>query len=149
MNRNKPIRCRIAERTLGLRLVKCRFESCRKEILFSKLKQHEMEECEYKPVDCKYSILGCKWKGLRQNQEKHELHCELDQNKSLEIAQELSDKLEKYKKFCKQCTSLHCDSIWVPTGEEFNECGEEFFFEGFEYKVHIKSEKKKIRRNQE
>eukprot|EP00483_Globobulimina_turgida_P008880 UN08898 len=108
-----------------------------------------MDECEYRPVDCKFSILGCKWKGLRQNQQQHELQCKLDQNKSLEIVQELSDKLEKYKKFCKQCTNLHCDSIWVSSEEEFDESGEEFFFEGYEYKLHIKSEKKKIRRNQE
>eukprot|EP01084_Bolivina_argentea_P203102 346924_1 len=149
MSKNKPIRCRIAERTLSLRVVKCRFNKCNKEIIFSNLNEHENNDCQYKPVKCKFSILGCNWEGLRRKQEEHELQCKCDQNESLKIVKELSEKLERYQKFCRKCTNLHCDSIWISTDDVFDTRGEEFYFEGYEYKIHVKSEKKRIRRNQE
>merc|ERR1712130_431750 len=153
MNKTKPIRCRIAERALSLRLVTCRHDGCSKEVLFSKLNDHEMNECQYKPINCKFSILGCEWKGLRHDQQEHEAQCEVDQDESLAIVQEINDTLSTYKSFCSRCTSLHSDTFSgvasSESEEEFDEESDPFYFEGFEYKIRIKSERKqqRIRRN--
>lgn len=149
MSKNKPIRCRIAEKTLSLRLVKCRFDGCNKEILYSLLKEHEENECKYKPINCKYNILGCNWKGLRFDQLQHEKKCNINKNNVLKIVDDYMKKLECYKKFCKQCTNIHCDSFTISSNDIFEISGDEFYYEGYEYKIKIKSELKHLNRNQE
>lgn len=148
MSKTKPIRCRIAERALALRTVSCRHDGCNKEVTFGNLLQHE-NECEYMPMDCKYKILGCQWKGLKQNLEEHESKCECDQNQSLQIVQQISDKLKMYQKFCSLSTNLSSSNIEPMRSEnnEFDETTDEFFYEGYEYIVRLKSEKKRVRRS--
>ena len=138
---------------MALRTVQCRHDGCSKKLNFGNLQQHETEECEYLPIDCKYKILGCSWKGLRQNQEEHEFKCEIDQDDSLEIVQEISDQLTVYQKFCNLCTNINT-SPFDPSEhdttsfeEELKHESDEFFYDGYEYTIRIKSEKRKVRRN--
>jgi len=149
MSKHKPIRCRMAEKTLSLRLVTCRFDGCNKEILFGKLKYHESNDCQFKPIHCKFNVLGCKWTGLRQNQLEHEKKCKINQDNVLKIVNKYIEKVECYKKFCKQCTNTHCDSVWISSNDIFEIAGDDFYYEGYEYKMKIKSELKHLRRNQE
>ena len=46
-------------------------------------------------------------------------------------------------------TNIHSDSIWVPSNEIFEVDGEEFYYEGYEYRMKIKSELKQISRNKD
>eukprot|EP01083_Nonionella_stella_P032994 90336_1 len=149
MNKNKPIRCRIAERTLALRVVQCKYDGCNQEVMFGKLQEHVTNECKYKPIDCKYKVLGCDWKGLRHNQKQHESRCKCDQNDSLTIVQSLTDKLKYYQKFCNDSAEIHTTSLHVPSEQEFTVDGDDFYVEGYEFKVRVKSEKTRAKKNQE
>ena len=99
MNRHQPIRCRMAEKTLSLRMVSCRYDGCGKSVLFANLKDHEINECDYKPIQCKFHLLGCQWEGVRRDLPKHESKCgkTITADESLRIAQELTRSLSAYQ----------------------------------------------------
>ena len=154
MSKTKPIRCRIAEKALASRLVTCRHEGCGEEVTFAKLQHHEQKECKYLPIDCKFKLLGCSWNGLKQDQREHELQCECDQDESLKIVREMDDQLKIYQKFCNLCTNLSSSTV-EPLNrnnnsssfeDEFLEETDDFYYEGYEYIIRIKSEKKRVRR---
>ena len=52
-------------------------------------------ECEFKPMECKFHLLGCSWKGIRRDVEEHESKCALSikVDESLDIARDLHQKL--------------------------------------------------------
>ena len=56
-------------------------------------------KCEFKPMECKFHILGCSWKGIRRDVAAHELKCasSIKVGDSLDIVQDLHKKLMVYK----------------------------------------------------
>mmetsp|Transcript_1479 Transcript_1479/g.2353 ORF Transcript_1479/g.2353 Transcript_1479/m.2353 type:complete len:344 (-) Transcript_1479:60-1091(-) len=141
MSRNVPIRCRLAEKTLALRLVTCKFDGCGKEIAFGQMKQHELDECEFKPIHCKYAELGCEWQGLRRNLAKHVSKCRIDQNAVLQRVQEYMTQLKLYREFIKNCKKIHQHSCGVSGQEAFEWETEEMFVDGYEHILKVKSTK--------
>jgi len=113
MDRQRPIRCRMAEKTLSVRMVRCRHDQCGKLMMFSELKEHEANECVFKPMDCKFSALGCGWKGIRRDLSGHELECakNIVADDALEIVRKLTDQLIAFKKFCKKTNFVHSASV--------------------------------------
>lgn len=48
---------------------------CTVEYPRSSLEHHEQNECDDRPTECKYSIIGCQWKGPKHESKQHELTC--------------------------------------------------------------------------
>lgn len=153
MNRHQPIRCRMAEKTLSLRMVCCRFEGCGKSVLFANLKDHEANECDYKPIECKFHLLGCQWKGLRRDLPKHESKCgkTFDAEKVLPIVQSLNQCNMSYRRFCKECHSICSEAVRVQSSGEFEvTAAEELMLCGYDFTIAVKSVMRRgNRRNQE
>ncbi|XP_059227034.1 zinc finger TRAF-type-containing protein 1 homolog [Stomoxys calcitrans] len=57
----------------------CQF--CSKEFPYKSLDRHEQHECFERPTNCKYSRIGCQWRGPNHETSEHELNC-LHPNKS-------------------------------------------------------------------
>jgi len=145
MNRHQPIRCRMAEKTLSLRMVTCRYEGCGKSVMFSNLKDHEANECDYKPIECKFHLLGCHWKGVRRDLTRHEAKCgkTININECLRIVEKFSKNLGIYKRFCKECHSICSESVHVSTSHEFEvNAVEELMLCGYDFVVALRSKKK-------
>jgi len=144
MDRHKPIRCRMAEKTLSLRMVHCRYDGCGKSVLFANLKDHEANECDYKPIQCKFHLLGCQWKGLRRDLTKHESKCgqSFNANECLDIVQQLHQNLISYKRFCKECHSICSEVVHVSNAAEFEVvAAEELMLCGYDFTLSVRSQK--------
>lgn len=48
---------------------------CNQEFSRSTLDNHERNECEDRPTECKYSIIGCQWCGPLHESKEHEAQC--------------------------------------------------------------------------
>ncbi|XP_011295496.1 zinc finger TRAF-type-containing protein 1 homolog [Musca domestica] len=57
----------------------CQF--CNKEFPYKSLDRHEQHECCERPTNCKYSRIGCQWRGPNHETTEHERNC-LHPNKS-------------------------------------------------------------------
>jgi hypothetical protein len=62
------------------RQIKCfsfRFyqQFCNQEFPRSSLDYHERNECDERPTECKYSIIGCQWNGPMHEAKEHESSC--------------------------------------------------------------------------
>uniref|UniRef100_U5EYI2 Protein ubiquitination n=1 Tax=Corethrella appendiculata TaxID=1370023 RepID=U5EYI2_9DIPT len=51
----------------------CQF--CCKEFPTKSIENHENNECEERPTDCKYVRIGCQWRGPMHESIEHEQHC--------------------------------------------------------------------------
>lgn len=77
---NHASRSRIAERAVEMRNVKCEMDECTVELQYGKMKQHLAKDCKFVVVKCKYSLLGCSWTGIRDNQLNHQQVCKKEFN---------------------------------------------------------------------
>lgn len=126
-------------------MVSCRYEGCGKSVLFANLKSHEANECDYKPIRCKFHLLGCLWKGVRRDLPKHESKCgkTIDANDSLPIVQRLHESLVAYKRFCRECHSICSETVHVQNRGEFEvTAAEELMLCGYDFTVAVRSTKK-------
>ncbi|XP_065359451.1 zinc finger TRAF-type-containing protein 1 homolog [Calliphora vicina] len=51
----------------------CQF--CNKEFPYKSLDRHEQHECQERPTKCKYSRIGCQWRGPNHETSEHERSC--------------------------------------------------------------------------
>ncbi|XP_011212749.1 cysteine and histidine-rich protein 1 homolog [Bactrocera dorsalis] len=51
----------------------CQF--CNKEFPYKSLDRHEQYECQERPTNCKYSRIGCQWRGPNHETNEHERNC--------------------------------------------------------------------------
>ncbi|TMW54222.1 hypothetical protein DOY81_000721 [Sarcophaga bullata] len=51
----------------------CQF--CNKEFPYKSLDRHEQHECQERPTNCKYSRIGCQWRGPNHETTEHERSC--------------------------------------------------------------------------
>ncbi|XP_075162618.1 zinc finger TRAF-type-containing protein 1 homolog [Haematobia irritans] len=51
----------------------CQF--CNKEFPYKSLDRHEQHECFERPTNCKYSRIGCQWRGPNHETSEHERNC--------------------------------------------------------------------------
>lgn len=56
---------------------------CNQEFSRSTLDNHERNECEDRPTECKYSIIGCQWCGPLHESKEHEAQCAHPKSKKL------------------------------------------------------------------
>ncbi|XP_036336550.1 cysteine and histidine-rich protein 1 homolog isoform X2 [Rhagoletis pomonella] len=48
---------------------------CNKEFPYKSLDRHEQYECQERPTNCKYSRIGCQWRGPNHETTEHERNC--------------------------------------------------------------------------
>ncbi|CAD7004346.1 unnamed protein product [Ceratitis capitata] len=48
---------------------------CNKEFPYKSLERHEEYECQERPTNCKYSRIGCQWRGPNHETNEHERNC--------------------------------------------------------------------------
>ncbi|XP_055909236.1 zinc finger TRAF-type-containing protein 1 homolog [Eupeodes corollae] len=48
---------------------------CNKEFPYKSLERHEQHECQERPTNCKYSRIGCQWRGPNHETTQHERVC--------------------------------------------------------------------------
>jgi len=75
LNRRYPTRNRLAEKYLAAMMVECTNEACKVKTQYGNLKHHLKEECAMRHCLCKYSTLGCDWKGLYKDRKSHRKDC--------------------------------------------------------------------------
>lgn len=57
---------------------------------------HEQVDCEERPTECKYSLIGCHWKGPIHEAKEHENACAHPKKSGAEVITALKDRDAKY-----------------------------------------------------
>lgn len=76
---------------------------CNQEFPRISLEHHETNECEERPTDCKYAVIGCQWKGPIHEVSQHETFCAHPKKSGADVMQSLVERdainLEEKKRF--------------------------------------------------
>ena len=75
LDTSKEVRNTLAEQTIAMLPVACPNEPCRAALTRGTLDKHLKSECAFRPVCCKFSVLGCKWNGVASGLAGHEDQC--------------------------------------------------------------------------
>ena len=75
LDTTKEVRNTLAEQTIAMLPVECPNAPCAVALTRGTLEKHLACECAYRPVCCKYSVLGCKWEGVASGLAAHEEKC--------------------------------------------------------------------------
>ena len=72
---SKEVRNTLAEQTIAMLAVACPNEPCAAALTRGTLDKHLKDQCAFRPVCCKYALLGCKWGGIASGRATHEDSC--------------------------------------------------------------------------
>ena len=72
---SKEVRNSLAEQTIALLPVACPNAPCAAALTRGTLDKHLKDQCGFRPVCCKYALLGCKWGGIASGRATHEDSC--------------------------------------------------------------------------
>ena len=72
---SKEVRNTLAEQTIALLPVACPNAPCAALLTRGTLEKHLKDQCGFRPVCCKYAVLGCKWGGIASGRAAHEDSC--------------------------------------------------------------------------
>jgi hypothetical protein len=76
---------------------------CNQEFPRISLDHHEMVDCDERPTDCKYAVIGCQWKGPIHEATQHEAFCAHPKKSGADVMQSLIDRdaqnMEEKKRF--------------------------------------------------
>uniref|UniRef100_A0A336L8H2 CSON006595 protein n=1 Tax=Culicoides sonorensis TaxID=179676 RepID=A0A336L8H2_CULSO len=79
---------------------------CSNEYPCKSLEHHELNECDERPTDCKYSRIGCQWRGPIHEVTEHEQVCAHPKKTGAEVMAALQDRDAKYREEKKLFLSL-------------------------------------------
>ncbi|CAG9805082.1 unnamed protein product [Chironomus riparius] len=73
ISKNNATRNLAVEKAVSELPSECQF--CNQEFPRSTLDHHERNECDERPTECKYSLIGCQWNGPMHGAKEHEAQC--------------------------------------------------------------------------
>ncbi|CRL02418.1 CLUMA_CG015397, isoform A [Clunio marinus] len=94
ISKNNASRNLAVEKAVSELPSECQF--CSQEFPRSSLDHHERNECEERPTECKYSIIGCQWNGPTHEAKEHEASCAHPKKSGADVMAALEDREARY-----------------------------------------------------
>ncbi|KAG5680936.1 hypothetical protein PVAND_010412 [Polypedilum vanderplanki] len=90
ISKNNASRNLAVEKAVSELPSECQF--CSQEFPRATLEHHERNECEERPTECKYSLIGCQWNGPMHGAKEHESQCAHPKKSGADVMGALKDR---------------------------------------------------------
>jgi hypothetical protein len=90
------IRNRFAETVLSKMMVPCPQcdKGCTVQVCFANVIEHAKSECDFRPVPCRFAVLGCDWQGEHRHAIAHNSECKIPSTKLKTLKRMVEEKFE-------------------------------------------------------